>query len=93
MFHYSTLSNEIDKLQIEYKKFSSEFEKYIVNFNSCSAIKRKKFIVDQLFYDLQNHTRIHEEQLEFKVNNARDKLEQLNIEFLKGMLNNGFFVK
>lgn len=90
MSHYNT---EIDKLQTEYKQFSAEFNKHIVKFKSTSAIKKKKFVVDQLFLDLQNHNRIQEEQLEFKVNNARDKLEQLNIEFLKGMLNNGFFVK
>lgn len=78
----------------EYREFDLEFEKYINQLESCSSIKRDKFIVDQLFRDIQkNYAHIDEQQLDIKLNKAKEKLEKLNIEFLKGMLNNGFFIK
>jgi hypothetical protein len=88
------LYQQTNELIQEYKKFNLEFEKYIDTFESCSTIKREKFIVDQLFRDIQrNYLHIQEHQLQSKLNKAKEKLEQLNLEFLKGMLNNGFFIK
>ena len=41
----------------------------------------------------QNYSRINPDQLKNKVNNAKVCLEELHIDFLKGMLNNGLFTK
>lgn len=88
------LYKKTQQLLDEYKKFNLEFEKYIEKFESCSAIKREKFIVDQLFYDIQkNYIHIDQCVLEDKLNKAKEKLEHINIKFLKGMLNNGFFIE
>lgn len=88
MSHY-----KIDKLIKEYKTFSLEFDKHITEFKQFGAMKQKKFILDQLFNDLQNYSRIHPTQRKNKVNNAKICLEELHMDFLKGMLNNGFFTK
>ena len=66
---------------------------HIVNFKSIGVMKQKKFVLDQLFNDLENHSRVHPKQVKDKVNNARVCLEELHIDLLKGMLNNGFFTK
>lgn len=84
---------KIDKLIQEYKAFSKDFDKHITNFKDLGAMKQKKFILDQLFNDLQNYSRINPDQLKNKVNNAKVCLEELHIDFLKGMLNNGLFTK
>ena len=88
MSHYN-----INKLTREYKTFCKDFDAHIVNFKSIGVMKQKKFVLDQLFNDLENHSRIHPNQHKNKVNNARVCLEELHIDLLKGMLNDGFFTK
>lgn len=88
MSHY-----KIDKLIKEYKTFSKEFDKHIIDFRDIGVMKQKKFILDQLFNDLQNYSRIDTPQVKKKVNNAKVCLEELHMDFLKGMLNDGFFTK
>jgi len=83
----------ITKLTNEYKVFCKDFDTHIVNFKSIGVMKQKKFVLDQLFNDLENHSRVHPKQVKDKVNNARVCLEELHIDLLKGMLNNGFFTK
>ena len=91
---HSNLQKRTVKLINEYNKFNSDFNNHIDRFESCSDIKKQKFIVDQLFQDLQqNYMQINHKQLNDKLNNATLKLEGLHMSFLQGMLNNGFFTE
>ena len=91
---HSKLQKQTINLINEYNKFNSDFNTHIDRFTSCSDIKKQKFIVDQLFQDLQqNYKQINQEQLYDKLNNATLKLEGVHMSFLQGMLNNGFFTE
>ena len=52
---HSNLQKRTVKLINEYNKFNSDFNNHIDRFESCSDIKKQKFIVDQLFQDLQQN--------------------------------------
>ena len=91
---HSRLKKRTVKIINEYNKFNLDFNRHIDNCESCSAIRKQKFLVDQLFRDLQqNYMHINQKQLADKLNNAQSKLEDVNMSFLKGMLNNGFFTE
>ncbi|MDB4378544.1 hypothetical protein N9Z41_02110 [bacterium] len=91
---HSSLQEQTVNLINEYNKFNIDFNNHIETFESCSDIKKQKFIVDQLIRDLQqNYMQINQKQLSDKLNNASLKLEDVNMSFLRGMLNNGFFTE
>ena len=91
---HSKLKQRTINLINEYNKFNSDFNNHIHRFEICSDIKKQKFVLDQLFEDLQqNYMQINQKQLHDKLNNATLKLEGVHMSFLQGMLNNGFFTE
>lgn len=82
----------------EHKRFTKEFNEYIETLTDESKqsleFRRKKFLLDQLVEDLhRSFKKVNKDVFDTKVSNAQNKLDELRVDFLKGMLNDGLSIK
>ena len=93
MYHYNTNKQALDIIS-EYNKFTKEYNNYIESISDESeesvTFKRKKFLLDQLVQDLnRSHKKVDPRVFEKKLVNTQIKLDEMKVDFLKGMLNDG----
>lgn len=99
MYHYNIEQNkQALELVSDYKKFVKEYNNYIKSIADESTesvtFKRKKFLVDQLVDDLnRSHKKVDAGVFNQKLVNTQIKLDEIKVDFLKGMLNDGLPTK
>ena len=100
MYHYKTTKKAVEILA-EYNKFSKEYSKYVTTLTEdddenpdCIKFKQQKHTLDQLADDLnRSFKKVSSNVFDKKITNTERKLEQVKVDFMKGMLNNGFLIK
>ena len=100
MYHYN-ISKKAVEILAEYNKFSKEYSKYVTalteedNENTnCVKFKQQKHTLYQLADDLnRSFKKVSSNVFDKKITNTERKLEQVKVDFMKGMLNNGFLIK
>ena len=97
MYHYNTNKQAVDIL-FEYNKFTKEYNNYIESISDESdesvVFRRKKHLLDQLVQDLtRSHKKVDPVVFAKKLVNTQTKLDEIKVDFLKGMLNDGLPIK
>lgn len=97
MYHYKTSKRAVDTLY-EYNKFTKDYNTFLTSLKDDSSasldFKRNKYLLDQLAEDLnRSFNRVKADVFNKKITNTKNKLEDVKVEFMKGMLNDGFSVK